>query len=381
MSCTENESGPFVIFFLPAVVACLTILLARRWVNSQVSSTSSTAVSRRRKIIKDPLVKRPLPPIACPKMVQPGSKKVGFAKKGSFPVPEEELNGGGKRMRPARISPSSNTVNSSAEVKVSDGPVAPKHIPFPYIPQDGELLFEAMTFVFTLVATGLQFLNLYRTSWWLPQSHTTQAMNFHLIDLSLVALIIVLVSRRVLLCLLLAAAGRCVPPKHLPNAANAIRMLTLGVVLAMLFWCTYAIVLRFPLVKIFYLCYPAIIYFILFGFKASPFLELGSGEAPLHCCSHDQTQVRQEVEVLKQDFNMRVKKILFNSVEGAYYSSFIPLCFAQSYVYYDVYTASQQVAFVWGGLFARYCCQLLSAMYCDVAHRAALHLHQHTPGE
>lgn len=74
MSCTENDSGPFVVFFLPAVVGCLTILLARRWANSQVSNTSSTAVSRRRKIIKDPLIKRPLPPIAY-KMMPPGSKK------------------------------------------------------------------------------------------------------------------------------------------------------------------------------------------------------------------------------------------------------------------------------------------------------------------
>lgn len=80
MSCTENESGPFVVFFLPAVVGCLTILLARRWANSQVSNTSSTAVSRRRKIIKDPLIKRPLPPIAC-KMVAPGSKKAAGASK------------------------------------------------------------------------------------------------------------------------------------------------------------------------------------------------------------------------------------------------------------------------------------------------------------
>lgn len=80
MSCTENESGPFVVFFLPAVVGCLTILLARRWANSQVSNTSSTAVSRRRKIIKDPLIKRPLPPLAC-KMMPPGSKKASGVNK------------------------------------------------------------------------------------------------------------------------------------------------------------------------------------------------------------------------------------------------------------------------------------------------------------
>lgn len=81
MSCTENESGSFVVFFLPAVVGCLTILLARRWATSQVSNTSSNAISRRRKIIKDPLAKRTLPTIAC-KMMPPGPKKAaGIAKK------------------------------------------------------------------------------------------------------------------------------------------------------------------------------------------------------------------------------------------------------------------------------------------------------------
>lgn len=46
----------------------------------------------------------------------------------------------------------------------------------------------------------------------------------------------------------------------------------------------------------------------------------------------------------------------------------------QSYLYYDVYAASQQTAFVCAGLFARYMSQLVSAAYCDVPHRAALHL-------
>lgn len=96
---------------------------------------------------------------------------------GTLPVPEEETNGSGKKVgRITRLSatplPSANT----SDIKLADGPIAPKHIPFPYIPQDGTLLFEAMTFVFTLVATGLQFLNLYRTAWWLPHSYTNQAM-------------------------------------------------------------------------------------------------------------------------------------------------------------------------------------------------------------
>ncbi|KAL0830797.1 hypothetical protein ABMA28_002915 [Loxostege sticticalis] len=375
MSCTENDSGPFVVFFLPAVVGCLTILLARRWANTQVSSTSSTAVSRRRKIIKDPLIKRPLPPIAC-KMVPPGSKKSsGVTKKGSVPVLDEDMNGGGKRAGRAARAPSVPAPTTNlADIKLADGPVPPKHIPFPYIPQDGTLLFEAMTFVFSLVATGLQFLNLYRTAWWLPHSYTNQAMNFYLIDPHLVVFIVTLVSRRFLMAATVALLKTIVAPKLMPHVTIAARMFILGLVVGILSWCAYFILLKHPLVKLFYLCYPIVIYLVLFGFQTSPMLELNSDPPPMHCCSPDPQQVRAEVEVLRQDFNMRVKKILFNSVVGAYYTSFIPCCFAQSYLYYDVYGASQQVVFVWGGLFGRYAHQLLPAAHCDVPHRAALHL-------
>ncbi|XP_045769323.1 transmembrane protein 39A [Maniola jurtina] len=371
MSCTENESNPFVVFFLPAVVGCLTILLARRWANAQVSSTSSTAVSRRRKIIKDPLIKRPLPPIAT-KMVAPGAKKSsGAAKKGAAPqVSDEDING--KRTRP-RLSPSSTA--PVADIKLADNPLPPKHIPFPYIPQDGEVLFEVMSFVFTTVAMGLQFLNLYRTMWWLPHSHTTQAMNFYLIDPHLVAFIVTLLSRRLLLSVGVALLGCVVPPKKMPHVTIAARMFILGVVLGALSWCIYFIMVKYPLLKIFYLCYPALIYFILFGFNSSPFLELHNTDAPLmHSCSHEPEQIRTEVEVLRQDFNMRVKKILFNSMLGAYYSSFVPCCFAQSYLHYDAAGAAQQVGLVWGALCGRYAAHLLPAAHTDAPHRAAKHL-------
>ncbi|XP_026748742.2 transmembrane protein 39A [Galleria mellonella] len=375
MSCTENESGPFVVFFLPAVVGCLTILLARRWANCQVSGTSSTAISRRRKIIKDPLVKRPLPPIAT-KMIPPGSKKAaGVAKKPTVPLPEEEINGGKRVGRTARVAPSTSPTATVNDFKLADGPMPPKHIPFPYIPQDGTLLFEAMTFIFTLTAMGLQFLNLYRTAWWLPHSYTNQAMNFYLIDPHLVAFIVTIIFRSLLLNITLAVLKYILAPKLMPHAIIAARMFILGVILGALAWCSYFIMLKYPLLKIFFLCYPAVIYFLLFGLQSGPFLELNNSDTPpMHCCSHDPQQVRDEVEVLRQDFNLRVKKILFNSIVGAYYTSFIPCCFAQSYLYYDVYGASQQVAFVWGGLFGRYASQLLPATYCDVGHRAALHL-------
>ncbi|CAH0719837.1 unnamed protein product, partial [Brenthis ino] len=373
MSCTENDSGPYVVFFLPAVVGCLTILLARRWANSQVSNTSSTAISRRRKIIKDPLVKRPLPPIAC-KMVAPGSKKTsGANKKGvTLPLSDEDVNG--KRARP-RLSPTKNP----PDIKLSDSPLPPKHIPFPYIPQDGELLFEIMSFVFLLVAMGLQFLNLYRTMWWLPHSYTTQAMNFHLIDPHLVAFIVTIISRRLLLSITLVFLRCILAPKMMPHATIAARMFILGVVLGAMSWCTYFLMLKHPFVKIFYLCYPAVIYFILFGMDSIPFLELHNSPPLMHSCSHETEQIRVEVEVLRQDFNIRVKKILFNSILGTYYSSFVPCCFAQSYLHYDAMGAAQQTGLVWGALCGRLAARLLPAARADAPHRAARHLGRWAP--
>ena len=73
----------------------------------------------------------------------------------------------------------------------------------------------------------------------------------------------------------------------------------------------------------------AVIYFILFGTDSVPFLFLHCTSPLMHSCSHDPEQIRAEVEYLRQDFNQRVKKILCNSIFGAYYSSFVPCCFAQ----------------------------------------------------
>lgn len=54
--------------------------------------------------------------------------------------------------------------------------LAPKHVPIPTIPVDGQLLFEALSLATSLVAASLQLLNLYKTVWWLPQSYNEYSM-------------------------------------------------------------------------------------------------------------------------------------------------------------------------------------------------------------
>lgn len=55
-------------------------------------------------------------------------------------------------------------------------PPPPKHIPFPEMPQTSEIFNELVMFVYTSVAAAMQFLHLYRTVWWLPDSHTSHAL-------------------------------------------------------------------------------------------------------------------------------------------------------------------------------------------------------------
>lgn len=55
-------------------------------------------------------------------------------------------------------------------------PLQPKHIRFPDVPYSSEIVNELMIFVYTMIATAMQFLHLYRTVWWLPESNTSQTM-------------------------------------------------------------------------------------------------------------------------------------------------------------------------------------------------------------
>jgi hypothetical protein len=54
--------------------------------------------------------------------------------------------------------------------------ISPKHMPVPNLPHDSNVIFEILMFIFTAMATFLQFLHLYRSVWWLPQSYTKYAM-------------------------------------------------------------------------------------------------------------------------------------------------------------------------------------------------------------
>ena len=65
-----------------------------------------------------------------------------------------------------------------------------------------------------------------------------------------------------------------------------------------------------------------------------------------HNCSMSPETVREEVEILKTEFNNRIKQVLFNSMLCAYYMGFIPLCFAQVSYYTAFYHRVRGSVFV-----------------------------------
>lgn len=116
----------------------------------------------------------------------------------------------------------------------------PKHIRFPDVPYSSELVNELMIFMYTMIATAMQFLHLYRTVWWLPESNTSQTMviqclyfkhfetsdillihivlllfpqNFYLIDEHLTLFIVILLGRRFMYCFLIGLLEMLCPKR------------------------------------------------------------------------------------------------------------------------------------------------------------------------
>lgn len=79
--------------------------------------------------------------------------------------------------RNIRTMPQLNTANNIEPEHVCNYPPI-KHIPFPPMASQfqSDLINEWLLFVYSFWAAGLQFLHLYRTVWWLPDSYTNQTM-------------------------------------------------------------------------------------------------------------------------------------------------------------------------------------------------------------
>lgn len=74
---------------------------------------------------------------------------------------------------------SQNKPGTTGPGRKEDDPVGPlsypQAVPIPDIPHDSAVTFEVIVFLYTSVSLALQYLNLYRSVWWLPHSYTSQS--------------------------------------------------------------------------------------------------------------------------------------------------------------------------------------------------------------
>ncbi|GAB6026221.1 hypothetical protein CHUAL_012429 [Chamberlinius hualienensis] len=283
-----------------------------------------------------------------------------------------------------------------------EGITMPKHIALPLIPVDGEFVFELVMFVYTAMALGLQYVNLYRTVWWLPHSHNKYAVNFYLIDIHLMAYILIVLGRRFICCTIRWIILKLInvwSRKKMPVPV-VVEKLMRGCIVLVLLWLMWCIAWKYLLVNLLYLFYPICMHLAVFKTNLTAFFEVHvtpalsvekitqSGSkikpngAPLtppsgevrHLCSPNAEIVRKEVEYLKTDFNYRLKQVLFNSLLNTYFIGFLPCCFAQPFLYYDTNWMTQQLICFWLSSFTMYIVHMYPPQYCNVLHCSALHL-------
>ncbi|KAK0088200.1 hypothetical protein PV325_012867 [Microctonus aethiopoides] len=284
-------------------------------------------------------------------------------------------------------------VSITEEKKSNDGMngrlLAPKHVPIPAIPVDGQLTFEALSFGISIVCASLQLLNLYRTVWWLPQSYNEYSMNFYLIDPYLLIFIFTMVARRFIYVLLRRCIDAITPGKWLPTIQKIMRIALLIIIIAIIAWCLYYMNERHNSMKVFYLCYPSIsVYFLMFGVSIGPFFDISTSplyvkedkktkfllEKPLHNCSLNTPAIRAEVSSLRSDFNRRLKRALFASSGSAYVCGIAPVIFVPQHLHFNSTWVIQYIILFWLGRLSAHFAQAYPVRYCDVLHRAALHL-------
>lgn len=99
-----------------------------------------------------------------------------------------------------------------------------------------------------------------------------------------------------------------------------------------------------------------------------------SEEQPVHVCCTNPSLLREEILRMKNLFNERLKFILFKSLLTAYYSTFVPICFASPNLVYDTNLTGQFCALSWISAFLLLTSHLYSPHFYDVLHKSSLHL-------
>ncbi|XP_077976915.1 transmembrane protein 39A-like [Glandiceps talaboti] len=316
----------------------------------------------------------------------------------TVPPPVQTLGGSQSATLRQRNGP--NMVIGNAPVTTTLITITPiKHQQIPDLPTDNNLFFEMTVFFYLVMALFLQYINIYRTVWWLPHSPANTALNFYLIDLHLVVFIVVILTRRLVWKMVREFYSSLEVKAVMFWVAQILKCTVIMMLLATLIWTLVNMFLNNSVLNLLFLAYPLVSYFLLYGSTLEPnkmmsqsssscdskqakeesqqlkaVRELSDVILPYHKCTLSPDSIRYEADYLRCDFNARIKQILFNSMVCAYYVGFVPVCFVQNTLYFDVWWSCQHIGFVWLNSFVMFTAHFMPSKYCDVLHRCALHL-------
>lgn len=202
----------------------------------------------------------------------PNARNIGVS-----PPPKPDLNNLNRRggqVEPETLGPGgSSTLGTRATNGIATLVVVPRYTD---IPADGNLFFEFLLLAYCLVALGLQYINIYRTIWWIPNSYNSYAMSFYLIDTNLVLFLAVFMARRLVWTFVFevtASKSMASVSYWLVPITKAFLILSFSSILCMTM---VEILLKYFMqnsLYILYLLFPIVPYLILFG---SDFIEIAS---------------------------------------------------------------------------------------------------------
>ncbi|MCP9259656.1 hypothetical protein DINM_002919 [Dirofilaria immitis] len=260
------------------------------------------------------------------------------------------------------------------------------HPIWPEMPQgQGELFFECTLFLYSVLALFLQYLNLYKTMWWLPKSYWHYSVKFHLINPYLLSCVGLLLGIRVTKCFWktmteLAANARqdaskaqCLFWDIIEWAAVKTPMFTM---VATSFLFSFSrVYFDFPFKSLLYFGHPSSseiskVTAIYRDIMRPPILI--DVDSVVHICSTNPS-------------------LLFSGLTTAYLSIFVPCVFTPKVLnsrrfqqrspsglpqqmYIDILWIMELFCVVFLTSFSLYATYLLPLQYCDLIHRCATHL-------
>lgn len=291
----------------------------------------------------------------------------------------------------------SNSSSGSGVLHTTLIPIAPIHHPaFPPLPPNSNMAFEVSVVMYLLTALCMQYMNIYKTTWWLVSYPASYSLNFYLVDPYLFFFIVMILIRRLVWCFIRDTQNNVQKVTLTYCLVLAMKVLLVAAMSVGMVWCLWKMVQNNSPLNLLFLAYPLVSYLLLYGLT----IEVNANLVPLttnkpqkpefnpqsipwngspvwcprHRCSDSPQEVRTEADLLKVDFNARMKTVLFNSMVCAYYVGFVPICFLQPHMYLDLWWSCLLIAFVWVNSFVLFGAHFLPPRYCDTLHRCSLHL-------